>query len=145
MLSQGRIVIVLYTIVRSTAKKLGDVCPLVAIDFVGIEDYLFLIEVDRTLLNIRVKVIVPSLTALLTSPSANMVRIGKLLGDICPSFGAILFNQLDNGVILGLVPELTLARVLTLLNRSSGSSFSSALAHLDAKGSIDHAPLLGSA
>ena len=81
-------------------QKLGDVGPLVSVDFVRIEnDSLFFI-VDGRLFDARVKVVMPSFPALLSSAAADVVLVGQLLRDEGPSLGTVFGNQVNNGVIL---------------------------------------------
>lgn len=54
-------------------EELGDLCPAVAQPFVGLVDDSVLLLSPRRLLDLRVEVIVPSLTALLPNPSLEVL------------------------------------------------------------------------
>lgn len=59
--------------VLPSRKELGDLCPAVAEPFVGlVDDSVFFLS-PRRLLDLRVEVIVPSLTALLPNPSLEVL------------------------------------------------------------------------
>ena len=131
VLAQCRIVVVLDAVVAPAIEQLGDVGPLVAEDFVSVEDDLLLDVVYRRLLDARVQVIVPALTALLSCPTAYFVLTRQLLRDECPALRAIPRNQVDDGIVLRLVPELALARILAFLDVLPGGRLSTALTHLD--------------
>ena len=62
VLTMGRIEVVLDAVVRATWELFGYVSPLVPQLLVQAEDLLLLFVVDRVLLNVRVKVVVPSET-----------------------------------------------------------------------------------
>lgn len=46
MLPESGIVIVLYAVIRSALQQLGDVCPLVAVDFMGVKYYYLFFVID---------------------------------------------------------------------------------------------------
>lgn len=75
--------------------------------------------------------VVPALTALLARATADLVLVRQLLRDEGPALRAVPGDQVDDGVVLGLVPQLALARILALLDVLPGRSLSAALAHFD--------------
>ena len=81
-------------------QKLGDVCPLVAVDFVGVEYDPFFFVIYWRLFDAGIQMIVPSLPALLAGATADVVFVCQLLGDECPSLGTIFGHQVNNSVIL---------------------------------------------
>jgi hypothetical protein len=46
MLPESGIVIVLYAVIRSALQQLGDVCPLVTVDFMGVKYYYLFFVID---------------------------------------------------------------------------------------------------
>ena len=75
--------------------------------------------------------VVPALAALLSRPTANFVLARQLLSDERPALRPIPRNQVDDGIVLWLVPELALARILALLNVLPGGGLRTALTHFD--------------
>ena len=80
-------------------QKFGDICPLVSVDFVCVEDDQFLLVVDRCLFDVRIEVVVPSLTALFACAALDSVFILQHLGDEGPSFGSELSNQAHDRIV----------------------------------------------
>jgi hypothetical protein len=69
-----------------------------------IEDYGFFSIINWTFFDAWIKMIVPPLPALLTSSTTNLVLVGKLLSNESPPFGSIPCNQINDGIIFGLIP-----------------------------------------
>lgn len=94
MLPEGRVIIILNAIIGSIRitriKKFGYISPLISINFVGIEYDFLLLMVDGGLLDVGVKMVMPSFSALLSGTSSNLMDIRELLCDKCPSFSSIL-------------------------------------------------------
>ena len=66
----------------------------------SIKDDFLLIVVDRGLLDIRIQVVMPSLSALLASPSPDLVHVSQLLCYECPSLSSILRDQPYDCIVL---------------------------------------------
>lgn len=60
MFTVGRIVVILDAIVASARDLLGNHCPLITKSFAQTKDFDLFIATDRSLVNIRVQMIVPS-------------------------------------------------------------------------------------
>ena len=142
VLAQGRVVIVLDAVVAPAVEELGDVGPLVTEHLVRIEDDLLFEVVDWRLLDARVQMVVPALSALLSRPAAYLVLTGQLLSDERPPLGAVPSDQVDDGVVLRLVPQLALASIFSFLDVLPRGSLRTALAHLDPQCAIGNLLLL---
>jgi hypothetical protein len=82
----------------------------------GIKDYCLLAIIYRTFFDAGIKMIVPPFPALFTSPTTNFILVGQLLGNESPSFCAISCNQINDSIILRLVPKLTLTSVFAFFD-----------------------------
>ena len=80
-------------------QKLGNIRPFVTINLMSIKNDPLFLAVNRRLLNVRIQVIVPPLSALLTCSPTNSVNLCKLLSNECPALGPILAHELYNGVV----------------------------------------------
>jgi len=76
MLSQGRIVIVFDAIVRPSIQKFGYISPFVAVNLVCIKYYPLFFIINWRLFDARIKMIVPSFSALFACSSSNLIFIG---------------------------------------------------------------------
>ena len=94
-------------------QKLGDVCPLVPIDFVSIEYDPFLFIIYWRLLDAGIQMVVPPLPALLPSPAAYVVFVRQLLSNECPPLGPIFGYQVNNSVIflLKCISEVNICQI----------------------------------
>jgi len=98
LLLHAGIPVVLDGVVGATFKHLGYLSPLVAVVAVHqIEDPLFL-SAPADLLYLRVQVVVPALTALLSDPPR------EVLGDQSPLLGTVLVDKVKDHAILLLGP-----------------------------------------
>ena len=75
--------------------------------------------------------VVPSLPALFASATTDLVLVGQLLRNEGPTFGTIACNQIHDGIVLWLIPELALARVFAFLDVLASSGIGPRLAHFD--------------
>lgn len=115
VLSEGGVIVILDAIVRSKLKvsikmkidfylpsfeKFCNISPFVAVYFVSIENYYFFFTVDRGFFDVGVQVVVPSFSALLSSPAPDHVIFLEHLGNVRPFLGAMLFYQFNDGVVL---------------------------------------------
>jgi hypothetical protein len=98
LLLHARIPVILDGVVGATFKHLGYLCPLVAVVSVHqIEDPLFL-SAPADLLDLRIQVIVPALTALLSDPPR------EVLCDQSPLLGTVFVYKVKDHAILLLGP-----------------------------------------
>lgn len=88
LLLHARVPMVLDRVVSAALEHFGDLRPLVAIVAVHQVEYPFLLLAPADLLNLRVKMIVPSLAALFANTSWEM------LGDQGPFLRAIFVHQM---------------------------------------------------
>ena len=99
LLLHARVPVVLDGVVSATLEHLGYLSPLVAVVSVHqIEDPLFL-TAPADLLDLRVQMVVPALTALLSDPPWEM------LCDQSPLLGTVLVDQMKDHTILFLSPR----------------------------------------
>jgi hypothetical protein len=90
---------ILNCVVSATLENFGDLGPLVTIISVHqVKDPLFLFT-PANLLNLRVQMVVPSFSTLLTDAS------WKILSDESPFLGSIFVNQMKNHLILFISPR----------------------------------------
>ena len=82
--SQRRIEVVLHAIVRSALKSLGDGCPSIPVLIVGIKENLFFLRSPLCVLDAGIKLVVPSLSALLAGPSCDSKESFHGCRDIIP-------------------------------------------------------------
>lgn len=71
-------------------QQLGDVCPTVSQQSVGLTDDVVLLQRPATLLHCRVQMVVPALAALLP------ITTVQVLGDERPALHTVLVNQIDD-------------------------------------------------
>ena len=84
LFSDRTVIVVFDGVVRSTWEVFCYFCPSIPVDFLQIEDYFIFFFRPTRLIDVRVKVVMPSFSTLLTSTSSQMVLILELFGDKCP-------------------------------------------------------------
>ena len=112
VLPERRIVVVLDAVIRSinscnetnlrhlpSLEQFGDVGPFVAVNLVSVKNYYFFLVIDWRFLDIRVQVVVPSLSTLLARPAPYLVVFLEHLGDEGPPLGAVLGDKAYDGII----------------------------------------------
>ncbi len=95
MLAMGRVKVVFNAVVTATRKFLCDVGPFVTKAFVKVKDFAFLFTVDRILLDVRVQVVMPPLTALFACTTTNFVLLLESLRYVSPAFGTVCRHKFD--------------------------------------------------
>ena len=81
-------------------EQLGNIRPLVPVNFVCVEYDDLLLTVDRRLFDAWIEVVVPSFSALLAGAATNVVIVFQHLSNIGPPLGAIFLYQTHDSIIL---------------------------------------------
>jgi hypothetical protein len=104
--------VVLDGVVCASFEHLGDLCPLVVHDAVHQEQDPLLLFVPVDLLDARVEMVVPALTALLAHSTVEVLR------DECPLLRPIGHNQLEDAPVLLRSPGSLHVEWLTLFAKA---------------------------
>lgn len=78
----------------------GDILPAIAVQLMQVEQPLLLIVVPRLLVDRRVEVIIPSLSALLARADGNRIGLFQLLRDLGPIVESKLSHKTTDGLVL---------------------------------------------
>lgn len=78
----------------------GDILPAIAMQLMQVEQPLLLIIVPRLLVDRRVEVIIPSLSALFARTDGNRIGLFQLLCDLGPIVESKLSNKTTDGLVL---------------------------------------------
>lgn len=118
VLAMGGVEVILDAVVGAAGEFFGDVGPFVSQLLVEIENLLLLVFVNRSLIDVRIQMIVPStridqlsltmvgeskylpLAALLSGAGADFELILKLVGDKRPLFGPVFSHQFHDCIVL---------------------------------------------
>ena len=78
----------------------GDILPAITVQLMQVEQPLLLIIVPWLLVDRRIEVIIPSLSALLARADGNRIGLFQLLCDLCPIIESKLCHKTTDGLIL---------------------------------------------